>query len=58
MDVRGPTSGHLRTVDGARWPWLFLRLAYSKMFLVYLNGWAGKARGRVLSVKKNYEGKS
>ena len=47
MDVRGPTSGHLESVDGARWPWLFLRLACSKMFLVYLNGWAGKARARV-----------
>ena len=54
MDVRGLTSGHLRVYRGrcsssTRW---FPSAGVIKKFLIYLNGWAGRARGRVEAGKK------
>ena len=49
MDVRGPTSGHLQVKYRGRCsihPVVPFCRRKSE-FLIYLNGWAGKARGRV-----------
>ena len=53
MDVRGPTSGHLQVYRGrcSIHPVVPFCLRKSE-FLLYLIGWAGRARGRVLSVYK------